>query len=142
MEVCRRSLRPGELDHESLRLGVSLAGLVSAAMWLRLGLPWPQCTFLRVTNHPCLTCGATRAAIEFFHGHFLAALRWNPLAFAVFCGVAAFDIYAAIILLTNAPRLRLALPSALERKWIRIFVIAMLALNWIYLLSNSSRFSS
>src|SRR4051812_40120023 len=142
MELCRRRLRPGELDHESLWLGVSLGGLVSAALWLRLALPWPQCTFLGLTGHPCLTCGATRAAIEFFHGHFLAALRWNPLAFAVFCGVAAFDIYAAIILLTNAPRVRLALPSALERRWIRMLVIAMLALNWIYLLSNSGHFAS
>jgi hypothetical protein len=142
MEVCRRRIRAGELDHESLWLGVSLGGLVTAALWLRLGLPWPQCTFLRLTGHPCLTCGATRAAIEFFHGHFLAALRWNPLAFVFFCGVAAFDIYATIVLLTGAPRLRVALPTAVERRWIRMLIAAMLALNWIYLLSNSARFAA
>ena len=140
MEVCRRRLQPGELDHETLWLGVSLAGLITAALWLRLGLPWPQCTFLRLTGHPCLTCGATRAAIEFFHLHLFAALRWNPLAFAVFCGVAVFDIYAAVVLLTGAPRLRLVLPSVVERRWIRILFIVMLALNWIYLFSNSSRY--
>jgi hypothetical protein len=121
---------------------VSLAGLVTAALWLRLGLPWPQCTFLRLTGHPCLTCGATRAAIEFFRGHFLAALRWNPLAFLLFCGVAAFDIYATIVLVSGAPRLRVVLSGATETRWIRISVVIMLALNWIYVLSNSARFAA
>src|SRR4051812_47780425 len=141
MELCRRRLRPGELDHESLWLGVSLGGLVSAALWLRLALPWPQCTFLGLTGHPCLTCGATRAAIAFFHGHFLAALRWNPLAFVFFCGVAAFDIYAAVTLVSGAPRLRVVLPGVGEKRWIRISFVLMLVLNWIYLLSNSARFA-
>jgi hypothetical protein len=58
-----------------------------------------------------------------------------------FCGVAVFDFYAAIILVTGAPRLRVALWNAAEVKWIRLLVVAMLALNWIYLLSNSGRFS-
>ena len=119
---------------------VCLSRTLTAALWLRLGFPWPQCTFLRLTGHPCLTCGATRAAIEFFHGHFLAALRWNPLAFLFFCGVAAFDIYATLVLVSGAPRLRLVLPGPVEKRWIRIFVVLMLALNWIYLLSNSARF--
>jgi hypothetical protein len=142
MELCRRRLRPGELDHESLWLGVSLGGLLAAALWLRLDFPWPQCTFLRLTGHPCLSCGATRAAIEFFRGHFLASLRWNPLAFLFFCGVAAFDVYATLVLVSGAPRLRVILPAAVEKRWIRIALVILLALNWIYLLSNSNRFAA
>jgi len=141
MEFSRRRICAAELDHESLWLGVSLGGLVTAAIWLRLGLPWPQCTFLALTGHPCLTCGATRAAIAFFHGHLFEAVRWNPLVFIFLCGVTAFDIYAAIVLISGAPRLRLTLRNGVEAKWIRLSVVAMLALNWIYLLSNSGRFA-
>jgi Protein of unknown function (DUF2752) len=113
---------------------MSLAGLAAAAIWLMLGLPWPRCLFLNLTGHPCLTCGATRAGIQFFHGNLLAAWRWNPLAFAVFCGLTIFDIYAAVILVTGAPRLRIQTVTSTERKWMRILILVLLALNWIYLL--------
>ncbi len=136
MQICWRRVGPRETDHELLWLSVSLAGLAAAAAWLAVGLPWPHCAFLAITGHPCLTCGATRAAIQFFHGNFLAALRWNPLAFASLCFVALFDGYAAVVLVTGAPRLRLCDLTAAQKKLVRILVIAMLALNWIYLLAT------
>ena len=40
-------------------------------------------------------------------GNFLRALSWNPLAFLALCGVALFDLYAVIVLLGRAPRLRI-----------------------------------
>src|SRR5205814_9034423 len=77
MQLCRRQLAFGETDHELIWLSVSVASLGLAATWLSLGLPWPQCAFHTITGHPCATCGMTRSAIQFFHGHFFAALRWN-----------------------------------------------------------------
>jgi len=75
----------------------------------------------------------TRCAIQFFHGHFLAALKWNPLVFGLLCGVAAYDLYAFALLATRAPRLRIAFGET-HRKYLRIIVIGALTLNWIYLL--------
>ncbi|MBX6326511.1 MAG: DUF2752 domain-containing protein, partial [Chthoniobacterales bacterium] len=104
MQLRRRQLGPGEPDYELIWFVVSVGSLAFAAVWLALGLPWPRCVFHELTGLPCATCGMTRCAIQFFHGHFLAALRWNPLMFAFLCGLAAFDLYALAVLVTGAPR--------------------------------------
>ncbi len=140
MQVLRQPLAPGETDHDLIWLSVSVASLGLAATWLALGLPWPRCLFHDLTGRPCLTCGMTRSAIQFFHGHFLAALKWNPLVFAVLCGVTAFDLYAFFALVTRAPRLRIIFWTASEKKFARIIVITALALNWVYLLLHWRQF--
>ena len=133
MQFSVRRLAPGELNHELIWLSVSVLSLSFAAAWLTIGLPWPRCVFHDLTNLPCVTCGMTRCAIQFFHGHFLAALKWNPLVFGLLCGVAAYDIYAFASLATRAPRLRIGF-GEMQKKYLRIIVISALALNWIYLL--------
>jgi hypothetical protein len=133
MHIARRSLTPGEIDHELVWFSVSVSALGAAAAWLALGLPWPICMFHQLTGLPCFTCGMTRCAIQFFHGHFLAALKWNPLVFGLLCGVIAYDLYAVTSLATRAPRLRIAFDET-QKKYLRIIVISALALNWIYLL--------
>jgi len=134
MQVLRRPLAPGETDHELIWLSVLVASLGLAATWFSLGLPWPRCLFHDLTGRPCLTCGMTRSAIQFFQGHFLAAIQWNPLVFAALCGLSIFNAYAFIVLVTRAPRLRIALWTRAEKKYARIIVITALALNWAYLL--------
>jgi hypothetical protein len=136
MQLERRGLRPGELDHELIWLSVSLGSLAIAAAWLALRLPWPHCVFLAVTGHPCLTCGMTRATIRFFHGDFVGALRWNPLVFIALCGLSIFSAYAFVVLVIRAPRLRLTQFSSTEKTFVRALVIALLLANWIYLLSR------
>ena len=81
-----------------------------------------------------MTCGMTRSATQFFHGHFLAAFQWNPLVFATLCGLSVFNAYALIVLVTRAPRLRTGLFSRCEKISIRVSLVALLALNWVYLL--------
>jgi hypothetical protein len=134
----RRSAR--ETDHELIWLAVSVASIGGAAFWLALRLPWPRCPFFSVTGLPCLTCGATRSAIAFLHGDFLLALRWNPLALVAFCAVIAFDLYAAIVLVFQRPRLRIVDWSIAQKNAARIAAISLLALNWIYLLAHHDRF--
>lgn len=136
MRLTCRHLGSTELDHELLWLSLSVGSLAGAAVWFWLGLPWPQCLFHKFTGHPCLTCGATRAAIQFFHGHFRAAIRWNPLAFFALCGVTIFDLYAAVVLTFRVPRLRIVELSTLEKNFARFAIILLLGLNWIYLLSR------
>ena len=134
MQLCLRQLDPGEIDHELIWLSVSVASISLAATWFALGLPWPRCLFYDLTGRPCMTCGMTRSAIQFFHGHLLAAFQWNPLVYAALFGLSIFNVYALIVLLTRAPRLRVALWTRAEKKYAQISVITVLALNWTYLL--------
>ena len=141
MQLCRHQLEPGETDHELIWLAVSLGSLALATAWFALGLPWPRCAFHDLTGLPCVTCGMTRSAIQFFHGHFLAAWKWNPLVFAFLCGVTAFDLYAFVALAMRMPRLRIAQFNQYEKIFIRASVVALLALNWLYLLLHWRKFS-
>jgi hypothetical protein len=140
MQVSPRRLGPNETDHELIWLAVSLGSLACAATWLWLGLPWPQCAFHALTGFPCLTCGATRCAIQFFHGHFLAALRWNPLVFAFLSAFSIFDAYAFTVLITRSHRLRIAHPTFSDKIVARGVVLTLLAANWAYLLAHSRKF--
>ena len=134
MQIVRRPLAPGEMNHELIWLSVSSGGLAVAATWLALNLPWPICLFHALTGRPCLTCGATRSAIAFFHAHFLAAFEWNPLAFLVYCALTLFNVYAFAVVVTRVPRLRIIRLTPSERKFVRGSAIALLTLNWAYLL--------
>lgn len=134
MRVELRCLRAGELDHELVWLVVTVSAAILGVAWLSLHLPWPICTFRALTGLPCVTCGATHASLAFLHGHFGAALRFNPLIFAGICGVAIFDLYALLVLSTRSRRVRISFPKRGQRN----LVLASLALvglaNWIYLL--------
>jgi hypothetical protein len=134
MQIVRRPLAPGETNHELLWLSVSCGGLALAATWLALKLPWPLCLFHVLTGHPCLTCGATRSAVAFFHAQFFAAFQWNPLAFLFYCLLSIFNVYAFTVIIMHWPRLRIARVTASERTFIRGSIIALFTLNWVYLL--------
>ena len=131
---CRRPA-PQEIDHELVWLTVSLGAGCALAAWLAAHLPTPQCVFHSLTGFPCLTCGATRAASQFFHGHFAAALLFNPLAFLAFCGLIVFDLYALGVLVARAPRLRPGNFTPNEKRFVRAAVVVLLAGNWLYLLT-------
>lgn len=140
MRFSVRRLAPGELDHELIWLSASILSLAMAAVWFALGLPWPRCAFHELTKLPCVTCGMTRCGIQFFHGHFLAALQWNPLVFAALCSVIAFDIYALTTLVARAPRLRIYFANDRAKRFLRFSIISVLALNWAYLLLHWRNF--
>jgi len=136
MQIIRRPLAPGQMDHELVWLCVSLVALGLAAAWFAIGLPWPHCIFLTVTGHPCMTCGATRCAIAFFHLDFGRALKWNPLVFAVLCGLSIFNAYAFAVLVLRGRRLRIVQFTVAEKNFLRFAAIVALLSNWIYLLSR------
>src|SRR5437764_12971013 len=140
MRVARRRMPAAGFDHELVWLVVSVTAALGGAIWLRLGLPTLRCPFLAVTGYPCLTCGATRCAIAFLHGDPFLAWSWNPLAFVALCGVALFDLYALIVLLTRSPRFRVIDWSRAKKNAVLIALIALIALNWIYLLAHRGRY--
>jgi len=133
MQYCRHRLNPGEIDHELLWLLISMSAFLGLSLWLSAGLATPRCAFRDLTGLPCLTCGATRSAWQFLHGHFLTSLRFNPLAFTAFCGIAIFDLYAMAVLITRTPRLRVSNFTHTEKFAARIVVVALLCGNWLYL---------
>lgn len=140
MRVVWRRMPAAGFDHELVWLLVSLAALAGGAAWMWLGLAGPRCPFLAMTGWPCLTCGATRATIAVLRGDVLQAFSWNPLAFLALCGVAVFDLYAVVVLLGRAPRLRIVEWTRAEKNILRIAVVSGLLLNWMYLLANRGRF--
>ena len=140
MRLVSRPLAPGEFDHELVWLAVSVVAIVAGSGWLWLGLGWPRCPLLAVTGYPCLTCGATRCAIAFGHGHFSQAWLWNPLALLGICGLALFDLYAGIVLVARLPRFRMVDWSRTEKNAVRVGVIALILANWIYLLAHRTQF--
>ncbi len=140
MRLVSRRITPSDFNHELVWLAVSVAAAVGGAIWLRLGLPTLRCPFLAVTGYPCLTCGATRCAIALGHGNFSAAWLWNPLALVALCGVVLFDVYAAIVLVGRTPRLRLIDWTRAEKNAVRIAVVALIVVNWIYLLAHHTRY--
>lgn len=134
-----RRLERREVDYELVWLSASLASIGMAMAWFVLGLPWPRCAFHDLTGLPCVTCGMTRCAIQFFHGHFVTALRWNPLIFAALCGVIAYDLYALVTLTGRGSRLRITFGQT-EKRYVRGMIIAALAINWVYLLLHWRNF--
>jgi hypothetical protein len=92
--------------------------------------------FLAVTGHPCLTCGATRSTIAFFHADFWNAWKWNPLVFLFLSGLSIFDLYAFAVLVIRGPRLRIVRFTPAEKRFLRLLAVILLLSNWIYLLSR------
>jgi hypothetical protein len=140
MRLVWRRISPDDFNHELVWLAVSVTVAVGGALWLRLGLPVWRCPFLAVTGYPCLTCGATRCVIAFLRGNFFAAWLWNPLALAALCFVVVFDVYAAIVLMARGPRLRLINWTRGEKNAVRIGAIALIVVNWGYLLAHRAQF--
>ena len=135
MQLYRHQITAQEIDHELIWLLVSLGAFLGLALWFAARLPMPQCVFHALTGLPCVTCGATRSAFQFLHGHFVASLFFNPLAFLAFCSVHVFDLYALVILTTRAPRFRFGNFTRSEKLLVRGGVIILLAANWLYLLT-------
>ena len=134
MRAYRHQIAAQEIDYELVWLLVSLGAFLGLALWFAVRLPTPQCVFHALTGLPCVTCGATRSAFQFLHGHFSASLFFNPLAFLAFCSVLAYDLYALVMLAARAPRLRFGNFSRSEKLFARGAVIILLAGNWLYLL--------
>jgi Protein of unknown function (DUF2752) len=134
MRLICRPLAPRETDAELLWLTISIGAVALAALWRALHLPWSTCLFHVITRHPCPSCGATRAAIGFLHGNFAAAWNWNPLAVMTYCAIAMLNLYALVVLITGARRLRIVQVRPAEKKFLRATTIVVILGNWVYLL--------
>lgn len=133
MTVERRPLGPADTDHERLWLLVGLGAVAAAALALYgVGLPPVVCPFRAVTGVPCPTCGGTRAVAALLAGHPGAALAWNPLLTGAAAAWTGFGVYAAWVILTGRPRLRVRL-AARDLVAARIAAAGITLAGWAYL---------
>lgn len=111
-------------------------GVIAAAAVALLGidrLPFSVCLLKMFSGIPCPTCGATRALSCLVRLDVAGAFAMNPLA-----AVAAFAIAAwALADLALLPRRRALVvelrPGLLGAA--RVAVVALLAVNWVYLVA-------
>jgi hypothetical protein len=136
MTLTWRSLRPLEVDHEALWLLVGGASLCLLGVALVTpGIQLPRCAFKTITGLPCPTCGVTRTVIALSRGDVERGLFMNPLA-AIACAAAlVYLAYAAVVLALRLPRFRPTV-SAVGARWLRIATVAVVAVNWIWLIAT------
>ncbi len=129
-----RPLIPGEHDPE-LTWGLVLAcGSALGIGWLALGLPTPLCPLHALTGVPCPTCGMTRGLRCLLHGNVEAALLFNPLLILILVGLIIYLVYCMVVVAARLPRLRWEKSSQSTALGIRITVVMLLAVDWIYLI--------
>jgi hypothetical protein len=136
MVIERRPLAGREVDHERLWLSVALAGAALSVLWVAAGheeLPRVICPFRHLTGIPCLTCGGTRALLALTRGEVQAAFLWNPLVAVFAIAAAIWLLYAAVVTVLRAPRVRVRLAER-DRVLFRAAAWAAIAGNWVFLI--------
>lgn len=113
--------------------GLMVMLALAAARLLPLAGFMPGCAFRALTGFPCPTCGTTRSLVHLSHARLLPSLAMNPLASMTLIVLILAFFYYAITLLFDFRRLRVSL-SGPEKDRIRIIAVAIVLLNWLYLL--------
>jgi hypothetical protein len=92
----------------------------------------PACPFKVLTGYPCLTCGGTRCLSEMAHLSLWESFKYNPFIWLTVIGMIAFSLIVALgILFKRGISITL---TDIEKKSIRFIIIALMAVNWIYLI--------
>lgn len=136
MVIERRALAAREVDHERLWLSVALAGAALVVLWMASGheeLPPVLCPFRHITGVPCVACGGTRAILALTRGDLHAAFVWNPLVAVSALAALAWLLYAAVVTVLSAPRLRVRLGTR-DRFLVRAAAWTALTGNWVFLI--------
>lgn len=129
-----------ELIRTSRRPSWPVWAMLVVLLWLGLGgliiflgsyfhHPVELCLFKRVTGLPCPTCGFTRGALSFLHGHIVQGWLYNPLLFSV---LILFFAYNAIgFIFSRTVQIHL---TYRERTIAWILAIMLLSINWMYVI--------
>lgn len=114
--------------------------LVVGLLFLRIAstfvIQLPPCTFHNITGIPCPSCGATRSAIQFARGELLTSLRMNPLFFLLYLTVLLWGVVSVILFIIRK-KISITL-NLFETRLIRWGALAIILLNWIYLILADS----
>ena len=108
-----------------------LSATAAAAVWIRLGLPSPGCRFREWTGLPCATCGTMRMLRELSAGDVAAAIRFNPMMFAVLAALVGWTVRALVLVLAGRPPSPVELGPRARRVLVLAAAIAFAA-GWAY----------
>jgi hypothetical protein len=109
--------------------------LMAAALVLEMqGVQGPGlCLFRRVTGVPCFTCGGTRAAADWLHGHWGRAIARNPLLF-----VLELSLIVWLVLRFGFARRLSVQMQPLERYGVWAFLALAVIANWALVIAQHS----
>ena len=61
--------------------------------------------------------------------------------FVSLCALSLYDAYAFAVIALRTSRLRVAIAAGATKRYVRVLVIVLVALNWIYLLAHRQAFA-
>ena len=76
----------------------------------------------------------TRGIRCLLHGDLESAFLFNPLGMTVLFGLALYLIYAVVVVTARLPRLRWEILSSRTTIFLRVTVVILVVMNWIYLI--------
>ncbi len=125
--------KKGELNLPLIYLFIFLFCIVVLFFLLHSNIKLPDipCFFKLLTKHPCPTCGTTRLTKSLIHFHFLDAFFYNPMIFLSGILFVGWGFYGFFELFAN----KKVVISLNSKEWwiLRIFIIVIILLNWLYL---------
>jgi len=131
MRFRRREVRSAEISQRLALLG---AFSVISLLLLGLHLAGVQlCLFNRLTGLPCVTCGASRAALCLLRCSFSEAFRIQPLLTLLMIGCGVYFVWTSFWMFCR--REVVVVEITRKERLILLTVLCSAALlNWIYLL--------
>src|SRR5262245_45115134 len=108
--------------HPVLIVAAGIVAASAARFCLDYQIPFPFCLLRKTTGVPCPACGSTRSLVAWTHLDPIAALRFNPLFFAVTVGLALWALTAlldSIFRTRQMDRLH-ALRRRLNKPWLLV----------------------
>jgi hypothetical protein len=108
--------------------------IIAAAGFFKdfLGL-LPQCIFHRLTDVPCLTCGATRSLVALSQFDIASSFLLNPMLLLLVVGVVAFSLVSLYSLISKKG-IAVKLNQG-QKRALRIGIIGLFITNWVYLVA-------
>lgn len=99
-------------------------------------LPPIPCLFHSLTGYPCVGCGGTRALLLLAQGDLFGASLMNPLVAAGALVSAIFVGYVLALVIFERDPVRVDFRRGAPLLLLRFAAPALVAANWIYLISD------
>jgi len=92
----------------------------------------PPCLFRRLTGIPCLTCGGTHCIQALSQVNLVSAFQFNPL---IMLGILIMIVFSLSVVGGFVIKRRFRVELSTSELWgLRIGLIIIVCLNWIYLI--------
>ncbi|MBN2542830.1 DUF2752 domain-containing protein [bacterium] len=136
MKFYLTKLSKGETDYELIWGAIFLFVLLIVQFFPFDHIPYYRCPFKSITGIPCPTCGFTSAFLLMRELRISEAFRTNPLGCVSYIAIFIFTIYAFTVKVFKLKRIRVSVKNKKTARIIRVSVVLVIAINWVYLIFN------